>query len=102
MTEKDDFFKSDEVEEQIDLLAQWPKHHEETNPQAARVISHLRQFYAADAAKHAPNLERAWQRIVDERQRATQDSQEKGHLIVMQEQHEERKNRPNPRHKRTV
>jgi outer membrane protein assembly factor BamB len=102
MTEKDDFFKSDEVEEQIDLLAQWPKHHEETNSQAARVISHLRQFYATDSAKHAPNLERAWQRIVDERQRVTQDSQEKGYLIIMQERHTEQKNRQKPGNKRTV
>lgn len=85
MTGNNEFFTPEEVDEQIDSLAQGLAQQNGTNADAARVSSHLRQVYARNSQQHTRTLERAWQRIVEEHQFAKQTSQEKGQLIFMEE-----------------
>jgi outer membrane protein assembly factor BamB len=99
MKENDDFFKAEEVEEQINFLSQWSIHSEEENLQAARVIYHLRQFYAKNSTQYPPHLERAWQRIVAEHAVAKQNLKKKEDVILMQEIQKGRRNQQHvPQH----
>ncbi|HEY3992770.1 MAG TPA: PQQ-binding-like beta-propeller repeat protein [Ktedonobacteraceae bacterium] len=85
MPADDEFFTPEEVDEQIDFLAQQPEQGDESALPAARIISHLQQFYPVKPEKQMYTLERAWERIVAEHRQAKQTSHEKGHLISMQE-----------------
>ncbi len=85
MTANNEFFTPEEVDEQIDFLSQAHNQHHESNAQAARVISHLRQFYARNSQKNTHALERAWKRVVEEHRLAKKTSQEKGQPISMHE-----------------
>lgn len=82
MPTNDEFFTPEEVDEQIEFLSR--AQGSDASGQAARTVSHLRQFYKKSAQKHIDPLERAWERIVEEHQRANQASQRKGRLISMQ------------------
>ena len=85
MSGNNEFFTPEEVDEQINSLAQGLAQQNGTNVDAARISSHLRQLYARNSQQHTRTLERAWQRIVEEHKFAKQTSQEKGQLISMQE-----------------
>ncbi len=52
MRANDEFFTAEEVDEQIDFLSQRLDQEQETNAQAAHVISHLRQLYTRNSEKN--------------------------------------------------
>ena len=93
MRANDEFFTPEEVDEQIDFLSQRLDQEQETNAQAAHVISHLRQLYTRNSEKNTQALERAWNRIIEEHQFAKQTGQEKGQPIFMQKHLGERQER---------
>lgn len=84
MSTDDEFFRPEEVDDQIDSLSWKRGQSPENDEQAARTVSRLQQYYAKNSQKHAVPLERAWKRIVEERQQIQKTQQRKGRLISMQ------------------
>jgi len=84
MNENDDFFMPEEIDDQIDVLAQDLQQHHPIDMPETRVVEDLQRLYATPPAKQTRALERAWERIVDEHRMAHQNAPEKGRLIFMQ------------------
>ncbi|HEY7413711.1 MAG TPA: PQQ-binding-like beta-propeller repeat protein [Ktedonobacteraceae bacterium] len=100
MTENDELFTPENVDEQIDSLSRNPDQRDGTASQQARVIEDLQHFYANMPANQARVIAQAWERIVEKHQ----TSPEKGRLHSMQRSQEEpqiRNNMPAARKKRT-
>ncbi len=76
------FFTPEDVDEQIDSLAQAYGHLPEAVQPAERIVTHLQNYYQA-AEKRSDPLENAWKRIVAEHQAKPQTTQSKGRLIFM-------------------
>lgn len=84
MPNDNEFFRPEEVDDQIDSLSWKRGQSPENDPQAARTVSRLQQYYAKNSQKYAVPLEQAWKRIVEEQQHIQKKQQRKGRLISMQ------------------
>jgi hypothetical protein len=84
MTAHDEFFTSEEVDEQIEFLSHMLAQHRATHARTAQAISQLHDFYMRNSEEHTRALERVWLRIVEQHQFAQQSSQKKGQQISMQ------------------
>jgi outer membrane protein assembly factor BamB len=82
MSPDDDFFTPEDVDEQIDSLAQAYGHLPTAVQPAERLVTHLQDYYRSAEKQHDP-LDSAWKRIVAARQAKPQTTERKGRLIFM-------------------